>query len=130
MVFPGPKLDESTHSADSTLARALAPEDIRPGDYIALLHEIYELPSFYWCADAALMPVERPVRIRYVPHEDQVPLRVMHVCLPFVLVDSPQGTCRTIDLRLRQLARLDRAFAKAAWKAYKRKPRHRAKCRN
>lgn len=128
MAFSGPKLENHTDSADSTLARALAPEDIRPGDYVALLHETYELPSFYWCADAALLPVERPVRIRCVPREDQAPLRVKHVCLPFVLVKSPQGVCRTLDLRLRHLARLDSAYGRAAWKAYKKKPRQTATC--
>jgi hypothetical protein len=103
----------------STLARALAPEDIRRGDYVALLDEVWELPSFWWCADATLLPPDVPVRIRFIPREEAVPLRVLQVCLPFVFAKHPTGSKRTVDIRRTRLARLHRRYAATAWKAYK-----------
>jgi hypothetical protein len=105
------------------LAKALAPEDIRPGDFVALLDELYEYPSFWWCADATLLAPDEPVRIRFVPHAENVPLKVKQVCLPFVLAKLPRDGGRTLDLRRCRLARLDPAYAAAAWKVYRRKPR-------
>jgi hypothetical protein len=105
----------------STLARALAPEDVRPGDFVALLDEMHELPSFWWCLDSALHPRDRLVRLRMIPTHESLPLRVKSVCLPFVLTKQPSGQCRTLDLRRCHIARLDRTFATAAWKAYKKK---------
>lgn len=104
-------------------ARPLAPEDVQPGDFVVLFEESYEYPSFYWCADTTLLAPEEPVRIRFVPRDESLPLKVKGVCLPFVLVKTPRGGQRTLDLRQVRLARLDRAYAATAWKAYKKKPR-------
>ena len=112
--------DKRPHlQADSTLARPLAPEDVRPGDYVAILHVICELPSFLWGADSCMVPMDEPVRIPFVPQGGGVALRVTSVCLPFVLVKSARGTRRTLDLRQCRVARLDRRFASATWKAYR-----------
>jgi hypothetical protein len=104
----------------ATLAKPLAPEEIRAGEFVTALHTVYELPSFFWCADRSIMPAEEPVRIRLVARGGGKPWRVRSVCLPFVLVKSPSGREVTIDVRKWQLARLDREFARAAWKAGKR----------
>jgi hypothetical protein len=101
------------------LAKALAPEDIRRGDFVSLLNVTYELPSYFWDADATTLPRDEPVRIRFVPECGGVPLRVKSVCLPFVLVKTPQGERCTLDVRRCRLARLDRRYAADAWKAYK-----------
>jgi hypothetical protein len=99
------------------LAKALAPEEIRSGDYVTPLDEIAELPSFLWCADATIVPHDQPVRIRFTSPSGGVPLKVKSVCLPFVLVRHPQGERRMLDVRKCRLARLDRTHARAAWKA-------------
>jgi hypothetical protein len=112
-------LNEPTSGADATLAKALAPEEIRPGDYVALLNVVYELPSFFWCDDAALVPREQPVRIQFTPENGSAPLKVKSVCLPYVLVKHPAGNKYTLDVRRSKLARLGRDFAKVAWKAIK-----------
>lgn len=112
-------LEQSTDGAEATLAKALAPEEIRAGDYVALLNVVYELPSFFWCDDAALMPREQPVRIQFTPESDSVPLKVKSVCLPYVLVKHPEGRKFTLDVRRSKLARLGRGFAEVAWKAIK-----------
>jgi hypothetical protein len=120
-------LDTSSQPSqhDSTLARVLAPEDVRPGDYVALLDEMFEYPSFWWCIDATLLPPHELVRLRLLPRDDGRPLKVRGVCLPFVLAKEPRGTHRTLDLRRCRLARLDRSFAQTAWRAYKKKSRPR-----
>jgi hypothetical protein len=105
------------HASASTLAKALAPEEIRAGDFMAVLHEIYELPSYMWCADAALLQRDELVRIRMTPTAEAAPLKVSAVCLPFVLVREPCGRQRTLDVRRQRFARLDKKFARAARQA-------------
>jgi hypothetical protein len=112
-------LQRQPSEKDSTLAKALAPEEIRRGDYVTPLEEIAEWPSFFWCVDSTLLPCDKPVRIRFKPSCGGVPLRVMDVCLPFVLVKLPRGDRRTLDVRKCQVARLGESYARAAWKAFK-----------
>jgi hypothetical protein len=109
----------STSAADATLAKALAPEDIRPGDFVTPLFTITEMPSFWWSGEAWNLPHDQPVRIRLTHNCDGMPMRVKSVCLPFVLMKRPSGGQSTIDLRKCQIARLDKVYAKRAWKAYK-----------
>jgi hypothetical protein len=106
-----------------SVAKPLGPEDVRRGDFVAVLDEMYELPSYWWCEDAALHPRDELVRIRLIPAQHNLPLKVKSVCLPFVLAKPPFGLERTLDLRRTRLARLDKHFAAATWKAYK-KQRH------
>jgi hypothetical protein len=62
------------------------------------------------------------VRIRFTAPSDGLPLKVKSVCLPFVLMKQASGERLTLDLRKWRLARLDRDYAKLAWKAYKKSP--------
>lgn len=115
---------------NSAVARVLAPEDVRVGDFVAVLDVTCELPSFLWCADANVLPAHEPVRIRFLPYEGFQPYRVESVCIPFVLTALPAGGHSTLDVRCCRLARLDRRFGKAVWKACgakhgKRKRKHR-----
>jgi hypothetical protein len=98
-------------AAEATLAKALAPEDIRPGDYVTPLSVVAEVPSFYWWADAWSLPADQPVRIRFTAPSDGVPLKVKSVCLPFVLMKQASGERITLDLRKWRVARLDRDYA-------------------
>ena len=100
-----------------SLAKAVAHEDIQLGDFITMLESTAEWPSFLWCADSALLPPSEPIRIRTVPRDAGVPVKVKSVCLPFVLVKHPNGRHQTLDVRRCRLARLDRRYAKATWKA-------------
>ena len=113
------KPNTNAAAADATLAKALAPEDIRPGDYVTPLHVIAEVPSYWWCDDDWSAPREEPVRMRFTTSCDGAPLRVQSLCLPFVLLKHPAGQAVTLDLRKCQLARLHRGFARRAWKAVK-----------
>ena len=114
-------------AAPASLARALAPEEICRGDYVAPLYVISEWPSFFWCSDASLHPRDELVRLCSTPHGEFEPLRVRAVCLPFVLVKAPAGDERTVDVRTRRLARLERTFAQAAWRAGRKRAKRDAK---
>jgi hypothetical protein len=89
------------------------------GDFVTLLHVVAEVPSYFWFTDGWNMPVDEPVRIRLISYSDGLPMKVKSICLPFVLVKQVNGQSATLDLRKCQLARLDRGFARRAWKAYK-----------
>ena len=108
--------------AKITLAKPLAPEEVRVGDYISILHVTYELPSFLWCEDSFALPRDQPVRLQLLSDEGGLPLKVCSVCLPFVLVKDHAGKPRTLDVRKHRLARLHRNYAKAVWKARKKQP--------
>jgi hypothetical protein len=115
------ELSTKPDSSAPTLARVLAPEDVRAGDFVAVLDELFEVPSYWWCEDAALHPRDELVRIRVMPTQENPPQKVKSVCLPFVLVKQPSGEKRTLDLRRQRLARLDRRYGRVAWKAYRKK---------
>jgi hypothetical protein len=118
-----PNLRRSTRAHGQSVAKPLAPEDIRRGDYLAVLDEVYEYPSFYWDSDATLFPPHELIRLRFLPREESPPLKVVSVCLPFVLTREPNGTHHTLDLRRLRVARLSRRFATRARKAFKKKPK-------
>ena len=103
-------------SEGCSIASTVGPEDLRCGDYVAVLSQIVEVPSFMW--DGAL-PSERDelVRVRRVPTDDRAPLKIEAICLPFVFVKQPDGTFETIDVRLVTLARLQKSYAKTVWKS-------------
>ncbi len=111
--------EELKTNGGCSLAKPLAPEEIRIGDFVSPLHVFYDLPSFFWCNDAATQPREQLVRLCYLPESGGVPLKVKSVCLPFVLVKRPSGGRQTLDVRKVRLARLDAKYAKAAWKLCK-----------
>ena len=100
---------------ESSVAAMIAPEDLRRGDFIAVLSEIIELPSFLW---NETIPSGRSelVRVRRLPTEDRAPLKIKAICLPFIFVKLPSGKFETIDVRLASLVRLEKSYAKAVWK--------------
>jgi hypothetical protein len=110
---------KSAKAANATLAKPLAPEEIRQGDFVTPLWVIAEIPSFWWRSDSWTLPIEEPVRIRFLPNYEGMPLKVRSVCVPFVLVKAPSGEQKVIDLRSCQLAKLDKSHAMQAWKALK-----------
>jgi hypothetical protein len=106
----------SLDSESSSIAATVAPEDLRCGDFVAVLSEIIELPSFLW-SDTLPSARSELVRLRRLPTEDRVPLKVKAICLPFIFVKSPGAQFQTIDVRLANLVRLERSYAKKVWKS-------------
>jgi hypothetical protein len=111
-----------TSARSTSLASCLAPEDISKGDYVAVLSQTSEYPSFLWGCDSAIRQAEDPVRINLESVADGSPLRVVAICLPFVFVREPSRQYRTIDIRLTRLAKLDHGYAKTVIRLA-RKPR-------
>ena len=92
-----------------SLASSIAPEDIRRGVYVAVLHEI---DQFYPCWFGDVSSSKEPVNIRVLPANEPEPLKVLEVCLPFVTAQRADRSLVTIDVRRRELARLDDGYAR------------------
>jgi hypothetical protein len=104
---------------ETTVAVRIAGEDIACGDFVTVLNEVVELPSFLWDCSAVSLSPNEPVRIRYMTDDAGQPYKVIGVCLPFVYVKKHCGAVVAIDTRQRQLVRLDRDCARAVWKKMK-----------
>lgn len=120
---PTPRVDvhhmktRMTLSNETVLARPLAPEEIRRGQYVTLLDEIVELPSFLWTLPGDDLKPNELVRMKIKSGEGGIPLRVKSICLPFISVQTPQQETRVLDLRKVQLVRLSPEFGKSVSKA-------------
>ena len=101
----------------------IAGEDLACGDYIVLLNETVDFPSFLWDACGASLSPHELVRLRVVPSNAGYPLRVIAICLPFVYAKTPGGETTTIDTRRTQLVRLHRKCAKVIWKELRSVPK-------
>ena len=100
----------------TSVARTLAPEDVRAGIDIAVLTETVELIPFCLVESPSGTPPLRRYELLATPIG--VPLRVRAVCVPFVLVETPRGKRRTLDLRRTRVAELDEAYAREARRAF------------
>jgi len=98
-------------------AATVAGEDLACGDYVALLNETVDFPSFLWDACGASLSPHELVRLKVIPNNAGHPLRVIAICLPFIYAKTPGGETATIDARRMQLVRLDRKCAKTIWRA-------------
>lgn len=107
---------ETETKPQTTVAARVAGEDIKLGDYVTVLNEIVELPSFLWSCSGGTLPADEPVRLRYMPSDAGQPYKVVSVCLPFVYTERPRGGTTTFDTRQSQLVRLDAKSGRTIWK--------------
>ncbi|TWT91645.1 hypothetical protein [Neorhodopirellula pilleata] len=107
---------ESRSKTVTTVAARIAGEDIAKGDYVTILSEIIELPSYLWDCSGISQPIDELVRIRYLPNAAGEPHKVVAVCLPFVYAKRPRGNLIAFDTRQQQLVRLDRDNGRSLWK--------------
>lgn len=102
---------------ESSLIKLAAPEDLEPGQYVAIYDELRE---YMTCAlFEGPTATSRVVQLRWLPDEDELPLRIVEVCVPFVLARRADGRHRTLDLRRYRLARLTPAFGREVFRRYK-----------
>ncbi|QDV24535.1 hypothetical protein [Aureliella helgolandensis] len=99
-----------------SVAARIAGEDIAKGDYVTILSEIIELPSYLWNCSGISQPIDELVRLRYLPNAAGEPHKVVAVCLPFVYAKRPRGNLIAFDTRQQQLVRLDRDNGRSLWK--------------
>lgn len=105
----------------TTVAARIAGEDIEQRDYVAVLNEIVEWPSFLWCGSSFSLPTDEPVRTRYLPRDPGQPHKVIGVCLPFIYVKPPRGEIIAFDTRQQQLVRLEPDNGRRIWKQMRKK---------
>lgn len=110
------KSTANNQECESYLARSLAGEDLRCGDFVGILHETLEVPSYHWSCDGQLLPPDELIRLVYRPTAGGTPLKVKAICLPFVFVKHPSGQHQTLDIRRQQLVRLTKSYARLVWK--------------
>ncbi len=98
--------------------RPVAPEDLRPGQYITVMSIVYTESPFLYASDVGGDEVPM-ARMRDVPGFSGAPFRVLDVCLPFIAVECNCGCKRPvrIDLRRETIARVSKRYAKAHFKA-------------
>ncbi len=107
---------EAPSSQLTSVAKILAPEDIRRGDYVTVLAELGEYPSFFWCNGIGAGPADEPVRIWWRSRPNHDVFKVVSICLPLLLLKSIDGSFSQIDIRQSQLAKLSRGYARLVWK--------------
>ena len=112
------------------VAARIAGEDIKPGDFVTVLNELREWPSFMWSCSGISMPHDELVSIRCMPFDAGEPHKVIAVCLPFVYVKQTKGDVFPIDTRQQQLVRLDPANARLVWKLKTKKSKKKKKQKN
>jgi hypothetical protein len=121
VVLPGRKcrlpsqMPIQTETA-TALSQTLAPEDVRRGDFVSILYEIVEFPSFFWSCDGWALAPEELIRLKWRSADGGTPLKVKAVCLPYVFVKKPCGEHCAIDLRRHALVRLTPEYGRTVWK--------------
>jgi hypothetical protein len=87
----------------TTVARPLAPEDIAAGMFVAVLHEHESMMPFFLADTVHDVQNVNPVAWRTIPEKAR-PMKVVSVCVPFVLAERPSGKAVTLDVRQTSLA--------------------------
>ena len=94
----------------------IGPEDVREGDFVTVTHITYEFFDYCDTATTRKIAIQRATAMHYDAGQ---PMKVVGVCLPFVLVKHPDQRCCALDMRRHSLARLSEAFGRRAFKAMK-----------
>ncbi|MEM9417835.1 MAG: hypothetical protein AAGA25_02115 [Planctomycetota bacterium] len=95
-------------------ARPVAAEDLRVGDGVAVAYVTQQI-----LADDDPPPDQtynRIIKADLIPYDSGEPLRIVGVCLPFILA---KNTCKrhvTLDVRRQHLVKLDLAYTRRAFK--------------
>ena len=105
---------ETQATTDAGMARAVAPEDLRAGDYIYVLGELLEVMPCLLDREQWQHP--ETVKLMVLPYSGKEPMKVVEVCLPVLLVKDKSGKCETLDARLFRFARLPDRFGRKVFK--------------
>lgn len=98
-------------------SRVIGPEDVREGQYITVTHTMYEFLSDR-CAPEYDQEVTA-TRVTLINGDAGQPLKVVAVCLPFVLTRNTAGLLCSLDLRQHHIAKLTKGYGRKAFKKKK-----------
>lgn len=86
------------------------------GDYVTILLEDCQYPTYYWQWFPPKVPDGQPVRLTFMPTDNiGLPLKVVAICLPFIAVENAQQEKQSLDLRQCELGRLSEDYVAATW---------------
>lgn len=97
----------------TTSRRVRSPEDIRVGDFIAVLAKRYQFLPDHMETGLVGSSVE-PIEMTLIPCDAGQPMKVVSLSLPFVMTEGPDGTRNALDTRQHALAIVDEDYAMAA----------------
>ena len=96
------------------LSQALAPEDLRVGDFVCVLRTAYQI--LHQPESGAGWQKPEVLTLYILPPECDAPRKIMAISLPFVFVRNFEGKHEMLDLRRLKLARVSASFARKARK--------------
>ncbi len=102
-----------------SVSRQLRPDDIRVGDYVAVLNVSYE-----WAGFSCMDPTGNPGQVQratLIPNKTSPPVRIEAVCVPFLFVVDVKGKRHMVDMRRVKLARVSRRFGNTVFSSMSRK---------
>jgi hypothetical protein len=115
-----------TASMRRLTAKPVAPEDIRPGQYVIITHMVFEgLPHTYLQEPPGTRPIEL-LRVAFMS-QHCTPMRVVDVCLPVIVIKAWDGEQNVIDARRVRLARVPLRFGRDTMARLRAKPKKRDK---
>jgi len=98
--------------------QSAAPEDLQPGDYVALSEMMVQLlPSD--AETLATGDTVTPLRVKVMPCDAGEPAKILAICLPFVTAVHAQGDVLTYDLRQERLVKLPPRYGKHVFKQHR-----------
>ncbi|MEL7472438.1 MAG: hypothetical protein AAGK04_03905 [Planctomycetota bacterium] len=98
---------------DLKTVRPMAPEDLRPRQYVCVVRVVHERWPSPW-DEQSWQKVTAPMRVEALPKRAPTPLYVVDVCLPTVLVQDVRDRAQMLDIRRVRLARVDARYARMA----------------
>lgn len=93
--------------------RVRSPEDLRVGEFFTITHTLIELLPDTLEPKVGGGEVDL-VRATCMPHDAGVPMKVIAVCLPFVIAEYANHHRVVVDTRRHALVKVDAGYAFAA----------------
>lgn len=114
-------------NTERSISKLLAPEDIQRGMFVSILNVVIEHLPCSLFGEESRKPLELQ-RLLWLPDDDdELPLKIIEVCLPFVLVADPKEKIRTLDVRRYRLAQLSDDYGRKVFSLLRSKSKQKKK---
>ncbi len=111
-----------------TAVQSIAADDVSVGDFVVVMNVTLQYPSFLWCHEPVAFSRPEMIPLNWMPTDGGKPLKVIAICIPFLLVKKVDGTRETLDLRQCRIARISPEFAEKIRKAHAKNKMRRQRC--